>query len=57
MQCQCKDLGDALRMSPLQGHLTKLTVTSVTRLEAKMCMGMGFLFPWDSHGNPMGMGT
>ena len=24
------------------------------RLE--MCMGMVFPFPWDSHGNPMGMG-
>jgi len=23
----------------------------------EMCMGMGFPFSWDSHGNPMGMGT
>jgi len=23
----------------------------------EMCMGMGFPFPWDSHGNPMGTGT
>jgi len=25
--------------------------------EIEMCMEMGFPFPWDSHGNPTGMGT
>ena len=26
-------------------------------LNVEMCMGMGIPWEWDSHGNPMGMGT